>query len=376
MAPRKEDNVMKVLEVISSLAPMGGGETFAVNLCRGLSTVSDLKVVVLYKNNRSFFLNRLGEKGIKPFILDKKGHLDFKNANQLKKIILDFKPDVIHTENNALIPTFLALRKTKYHKTLNVFHTMHLVPEKECNNFFVRIMYKHIFKKKNYIPVAITGRLSKLASIFFNKNDVPVILNGADIESNNNLIPFCERKVDIVVVGRFSKEKNHQFIVKSLSELKKYLPNFKACFIGDGELLHDIKCLAENLNVDENIVFAGSMEKPSEIVNDSKIIVLASFYEASPLSLVEGMASGCIVASSNVGGVPDIIVDSKNGFLFDVGNEKEFVDILSNILCNPSNYQHISEHNFSYAQQFSVKKCVRDYLELFERRMVHNDEEI
>ena len=141
---------MKILEVISSLYPMGGAETFATNLCVEISKIAKLKVVILYQKNRDFFISKLKENNIDVVILDRKGHIDLKNAKQLREIILDFKPDVIHTENNALIQTFLALRKTKYKNKINIFHTMHLIPEQECSNPLVRMMYKHILKTKLY----------------------------------------------------------------------------------------------------------------------------------------------------------------------------------------------------------------------------------
>ena len=97
---------MKILEVISSLYPMGGAETFATNLCVEISKIAKLKVVILYQKNRDFFISKLKENNIDVVILDRKGHIDLKNAKQLREIILDFKPDVIHTENNALIQTF------------------------------------------------------------------------------------------------------------------------------------------------------------------------------------------------------------------------------------------------------------------------------
>ena len=358
---------MKVLEVISSLELFGGGEAFAVNFSRELSSLVDLKVVILHKNNQSFFIDRLNKKGIEPVIFDKKGHVDLKNVKQLKDIIESFKPDVIHTETNALISTFLALKRTKYKNNVFVFHTMHLVPEKECNNLLVRIMYKHIFKKQNYIPVAITEKLSTISSNYYKKSFVPVVYNGTDLENYSNNIPLADRKFDVTVVGRFSPEKNHQFLIHSFVELIKNIPNLKIAFVGDGPLLQDMKKLSNDLNVHKNIVFKGALIDPSEVVNDSKIIALGSFYEANPLSLIEGMASGCIVVSSNVGGVSDI-VKNKNGFLYDVNNQKEFVDILKTILSDVKSFDYISSYNCLDSLNYSMKKCVCNYFALFNKQ--------
>lgn len=360
----KEDD-MKVLEVISSLAPTGGGETFAVNLSCELSSRVDLAVVVLHRNNKSFFINRLKEKGIEPIILNKKGHLDSKNIKQLRKLILNFKPDVIHTENNAIISTYLALNKTKLKHKINVFHTMHLLPEKECNNFVLRFLYKHIFKKSNFIPVGITEQLANISKVFYKRNNVPFVNNGSNLENFKNNKELQKRKYDVVVVGRFSREKNHRFLLNSFKELSKTHPNVKIALVGGGELFEDIKKLSSELKLDSYVEFKGVMSDPSSIVNDSKIITLGSLYEANPLTLIEGMSSGCIVVANAVGGIPEIVKDKKNGFLYNTNDMKSYVTILCNVLDNIDEFTEMSECNSKYAQNYSMKNCAKEYLNLF-----------
>ena len=131
-------NNMRILEIISSLNPVGGGETFAVNLCRELNKISKLRVVVLYENHNDYFDKRLKEKNIDVVFLNKKAHIDFKNFKELRKIIIDFKPDVIHTENNALIPVYFSTFFPLGFKKPMVFHTMHLAPVDECANKLVK----------------------------------------------------------------------------------------------------------------------------------------------------------------------------------------------------------------------------------------------
>jgi len=358
---------MKVLEVISNLYPTGGGETFAVNLSRELSSMCELKVVILYSKYKQYFVDRLKEKGIEPIVLNKQKHFDLKNAKDLRKIINEFKPDVIHTENNALIPTYLALRKTKYKKTINVFHTMHLKPDAECSKKILSMLFKHILRKDNYIAVAISKRLSVDSASYYKIKNVPFINNGVNLDPFNNDLLLSKRKYDIVVVGRFSKEKNHKFLIPAFAELKKIVPSLKVALVGGGELFDEIKELAKQHNVLDFVDFKGIMNSPAEVVNDSKIILLGSLFEANPLSLLEGMSSGCIVVSTNVGGVSDIIKEGENGFLFEVNDQSKFLSIVSTVLNNINSYQNMSKHNAVYSKNFSMNKCAKDYIELFNK---------
>lgn len=360
---------MKVLEVISTLEPTGGAETFAVNFSRELQQISDFKVVVLYQKHKSYFEEKIKEANIDLVFLNKKKRFDLKNAKELTNIIKEFKPDVIHTENNALIPVYLALRDIKKSHRPKVFHTMHLKAEDETVNKVVRIVYKHIFRNPNFIPVAITKSLSEESKKFYNISYVPYVNNGVSLEPFRNNKPLKTRKYDIVVVGRFAPQKNHFFVVSSFIELKKKLPNIEIALVGGGELLEDVKQFVLDNNAQDFIHFMGILNSPAEIVKESKIIALGSLFEANPLSLLEGMSAGCIVVSSNVGGVADIINEGQNGFLFESGDREKFVDILNKVLSNIDSYQNMSDFNVKYSDQFSMRECAKKYYDLFEENI-------
>lgn len=361
---------MKVLEVISSLRPIGGGETFAVNISRCFKDICDLKVVVLYKEASQMFIDRLNEKNVDYCFLNKQKHIDLRNAKELRNIIKAYKPDAIHTENNALIPVYLALRGIKAKDRPYVFHTMHLEPVDECKNKLVRIMYKHILKKKKYIPIAITELLSEKSKQFYKIKDVPYVENGVDISRMTGDKPLVNRKYDVTVIGRFAYQKNHEFLIKAFARIKKVIPSFSVALIGGGELFDEMKALAHESDADF-IDFLGTMPNPGVVLDNSKIIALGSRFEANPLSLLEGMAAGCIVVSSDVGGVRNIIKE-ENGFLFALNDEEAFVNIVTNIITNLRDFEKMSKYNIDYSKQFSMEKCAEAYLKVFDSYLIRD----
>lgn len=354
---------MKILEVISSLKPIGGGETFAVNISRSFHKFAELKVVILYQEHSQMFIDRLKEKNIDFVFLNKQKHFDKKNANEIAKIIKEFKPDAIHTENNALIPVYLALKYIKKADRPYVFHTMHLAPVDECSNKLVRILYRHILKQKGFVPVAITESLSNESKSFYHLKNVPFVENGIDLERFNFYKPLNERAYDLVVLARFSYQKNHEFLIRTLAKIKKDLPDLKVAFVGGGELFDEMKSLAQN-NGAGFIEFKGVMSDTSKIVSDSKIIALGSRFEANPLSLLEGMAAGCIVISSDVGGIRNIVKE-KNGYLFKLDDDDAFIKNVLFVLNNLKRHEEMSLYNKDYSKRFSMDECAKKYIELF-----------
>lgn len=358
---------MRILEVISSLKPIGGGETFAVNISRSFQKFAELKVVILYKDFTQMFIDRLKEQNIDFTFLDKQKHFDKKNARELSEIIKDFKPDVIHTENNALIPTYLALKYIKKDERPYVFHTMHLAPIDECSNKLVKVLYRYILKKKKFIPVAITKDLSIESQKFYNLKKVDFVNNGVDLGKLDPSLPLHKRPFDVTVVARFSYQKNHEFLIRNFAEIKKAYPLFTANFVGTGELFEDMKQLAKNSGA-KFINFMGSMSNPEEILAKSKIVALGSRFEANPLSLLEGLGSGCIPVSSDVGGVRNIIKE-ENGFLFKLDDDKKFIEIILDILSNLGNFETMSKNNVVYSEQFSIDTCAQNYIALFNKKI-------
>jgi len=92
---------LKVLEIISALSPVGGSETFAVNFCVSMKEKADVRIVVLHNEIHSLLANRLQKNNFEITVLDKKKHFDIKTLRQLRKIIIKYKPDVIHREQRS-----------------------------------------------------------------------------------------------------------------------------------------------------------------------------------------------------------------------------------------------------------------------------------
>lgn len=78
------------------------------------------------------------------------------------------------------------------------------------------------------------------------------------------------------------------------------------------------------------------------------------------------MAAGCIVVSSDVGGVKNII-KCVNGFLFKLDDDARFISIITEILYNIIKYNFMSENNKVYSKKFSMENCVQNYIEVFKQ---------
>lgn len=140
-----------------------------------------------------------------------------------------------------------------------------------------------------------------------NSGKIKIITNSIDV----NKFRFSEQKRlskrqelsienDFIVgnVARFSYPKNQDFLIETLPELLKKVPNTKLCFVGEGHDMQRAKDLAKSLGVYDKILFLGLRNDVDELISAFDVFVMTSFYEGLPLVGVEAQSSGlpCVLS--------------------------------------------------------------------------------
>ncbi|MCL6520202.1 MAG: glycosyltransferase family 4 protein [Armatimonadetes bacterium] len=134
----------------------------------------------------------------------------------------------------------------------------------------------------------------------------------------------------ILYMGRLTKEKG----VLTLAKAAAKLPNVRFCFAGEGEARAEIESMIEQENIN-NIVLAG-FKAGKDLINlieDSLAVVVPSeWYENCPRTVLEGFACGKPVIGSRIGGIPELICEGVDGYLFEPGNYAELADKILELL--------------------------------------------
>ena len=107
-------------------------------------------------------------------------------------------------------------------------------------------------------------------------------------------------QIQLVVghIGRYTKEKNHEFILKIFSELKKMDSNARLLMVGDGTLRTHIMQMAEQASLSSDVIFTGVRSDVERLVQAMDVFVLPSLYEGLPVTMVEAQTVGlpCIIS--------------------------------------------------------------------------------
>jgi len=174
----------------------------------------------------------------------------------------------------------------------------------------------------------------KLNSNFFLTNKINVRPNW--VKQNSNAANKDRYKEKILCVGRLEEQKNYKNLIRSFKNSKFILD-----IVGDGTLKYELLNLANELNVNINLLGQINNDELLSLYPKYKFFIISSIYEGNPKVVLEAMSAGCIVLGNKIESVEEIIKNNENGFLFSFKNESP-LQIINKLNKQPSDLQTIS----------------------------------
>lgn len=172
----------------------------------------------------------------------------------------------------------------------------------------------------------------------------------------------------LLYVGRLSKEKNLDIVIKAFKIVHEKLPAYKLIIVGDGPSKDDLEKLTVAENIEQAVIFTGQIpfEKllSSKIYTDASIFITASTSETQGLSIIEAMSYGLPVVAVAKRGVPELIKD--NGLMSKTANAKDIATNVLRIVKNPSLAQKMSLASLKRAHKYSIENITTQMEHVYE----------
>lgn len=173
-------------------------------------------------------------------------------------------------------------------------------------------------------------------------------------------------KTDVVgSVMRFCPEKAPDIFVRVAAGVIEKKPKTMFFLVGDGPLRIKTEKLIDSLNLKDSIVLLGSRKDVVEILPAFDAFLITSRTEGLPRALLESLAAGVPVVSTDVGGIHELIKNGRNGFLSDEGDIESLVADVIRILDFPGKTKELIAHVDEDIEPFSASKMVDDLFELY-----------
>ncbi|MEM2109932.1 MAG: glycosyltransferase [Candidatus Odinarchaeota archaeon] len=181
---------------------------------------------------------------------------------------------------------------------------------------------------------------------------IPDIIEKAPINIGKKL---SEKK--ILFTGRLELEKSPFTFLKSLLQLSKSRNDFKSLIVGNGSLENTVRNFIDRNKLQEIVKIVPTMPHKEfiKVLKKAYILVNSSYLELMPNIILEAMACGIPVVASKTGGIPYIINEGYNGFLFNPGERRKLTDLINKLLDDETLRQRLSVN------------CTRRFKEIIER---------
>jgi len=317
---------------------------------------------------------------------------DWAAYNKLKKLIKEFKPDIVHThaaKSGAL--GRLAAKHSNVPVIVHTFHghVFHSYFNSFKTNLFIRAE-RYLAGLSNAI-VAISDVQKKELSEDFKiapPDKFRVIPLGLDLD--NFIIGNDEKRnkfrtefglddetVAIGIIGRLVPVKNHSLFLKGLKYVLDYSGvKIKAFIIGDGESRGVIEQMANELGIKFSqhtdkvhphpLVFTSWRTDVDTICAGLDIIALTSLNEGTPVSLIEAQAAGKPIVSTRVGGITDVVLENITALLSDINDEAAFSNNLLHLVNDEALRNKFSNAGKDFVlSKFSYHRLVSDMSNLY-----------
>ena len=203
------------------------------------------------------------------------------------------------------------------------------------------------------------------------KKDIQVIHNFIDLNRFNRqnkdhfkqaIAPNGERI--FIHVSNFRKVKRMEDVIQMFNIVQDQIPA-TLLMIGDGPERYKMEELCRELQLCDKIRFLGKQEAVEELLAISDIFVMPSENESFGLAALEAMACGVPVISSNVGGIPEVNIDGKTGYISEVGAVEEMAKNALDILSSEKKLNTFRKAALAQAHRFSLESILPKYEQFY-----------
>ena len=223
--------------------------------------------------------------------------------------------------------------------------------------------------------------LNERAREFFNTSlraHVTVMPNPVVIETNKeseDIIHGVTKKHLIVAMGRLSKEKRFDLLIRAYSHVAEKCPGWELMILGDGPERTGLEALRDELGLGNLVMLPGTIKHPHVVLKQSQLFVSSSELEGFPMALCEAMACGLpVIAAEYNSGVCDIVQDGQNGILVPPGDPVALAAAMMRLIKDPRERESLAANGVEIGIRYSVDAVMEKWEQLLKEVAITNQE--
>jgi glycosyltransferase involved in cell wall biosynthesis len=327
-----------VAHIIDEL-PAHGAERLLADLLRHRSEAFRYHVVCLVRGGE--LENEIRQLGVPVSVLGYRGRFDPSLIWRLARWLRTNRIAVVHT--HLFTADTWGRLAARLAGVRAVFATVHSTNEWKSR------LYRGIDRRLAGMSTRVIACSDEVGEMLVQRDQLPaarvqVIPNGIALDRFSAVGPDGVRaewgvppsRALLTVIGRLHPAKGHARLVGALARLKAWGVDCHCLFVGDGELRVELERQVRGAGLDRVITFTGQRNDIPRLLAATDVLVVPSRWEGLPIVLLEGMAMGCAVVATAVGGIPGVITHGRDGVLVSPGDVAELAAALKRLVGDDS----------------------------------------
>ncbi len=393
-----ESNKKSILYLITQ-SELGGAQRYVFDLATNLKQEFGIIAAFGEQGEKGELAEQLKQAGITYYAIP---HLkravspinDFLAFIEIIKLIKKIKPDIIHLNSSkisilgslaALFIRIFAIRGIRINSRIGIIYTVHGLVFNEPLPRWQKLFYKYAEKftakfKDKIICVSEFDRRTAIKEKICNPEKLITIRNGiAPINFYSreeamkiiySKIVNCKLKIENFLVGSIAnlyKTKGLEYLIEAASVLiTNYQLPITVIIIGEGEERKYLEDLISQLNLNNNVILAGSVGNAAKLLPAFDIYACPSVKEGLSYTIMEAMQAGLPIAATNAGGNPELIEDEKTGLLSATKNPQMLAEKIAYLMNNPAARQALgAEAKEKVNDEFGLERMVEEIKEIY-----------
>ncbi len=366
---------MKILELTGEPIGSGGQEMFIINVLRNIN-LTDMTIDWLtpYFCENELYKKDVEEKGGNVYALNlpfNPGQSRFNLYSPVLKFLKENKYDVVHIHSGSISVLAICSFACRIAGVKNIVVHSHSTGTKKDIKYRVLKALMSIplrFCPTSYCACSVEAGLWKFPEDIVSSK-MHVVNNGIDLskfrydgeirKKIRQQFTIDDNTIVLGHVGRFSHQKNQEFLIEIQRRLKAQNVRSKVMFVGTGEQLYDNKKMVKELDLEDDVIYVGVVPDVYNYLQAMDVFVFPSRWEGLGMVAVEAQAIGLPVIASTF--VPSVVNLTENVKFCDIDNPEKWVDNIIQV----SKSRHLNAHEIIRQKGYDIVDTARFVKDLY-----------